>query len=110
MSETMRAVVRDLNATEIPTAGVASRTVHSDGRIRVVTLALASGAELTEHAASSQATISVVSGRLRLTLDGEVVDEAGPGAWVMMPPGLRHAVRADADSVLLLTLIREPED
>lgn len=109
MSDAAEAVVQDLAGTEVPPTGISSRTVHSDARLRVVTLALAAGEELTEHAASSQATITVLSGRLDLTLAGRTVADAGAGAWVMMPPGLRHAVRAHEPSVLLLTLLRDPQ-
>lgn len=102
------ATVVDLGAEGVvPNRGIHSAALHNDARVRVVSLAMAAGEELTDHAASSDATLLVVRGRANLDLgeDGRVID-AGPGTWVMMPAGLRHAVRAHEPTVLLLTLLR----
>ena len=90
---------------EVPAAGTLSRTMHQDDDVKVVVFGFAPGEELSEHTASRPALIQVLSGALRLTLDGEEV-HAPAGAWVHMPAGLRHAVRALEPSVMLLTLIR----
>ena len=82
---------------EVPAAGTLSRTMHQDDDVKVVVFGFAAGEELSEHTASRPALIQVLSGALQLTLDG---------AWVHMPAGLRHAVRALEPSVMLLTLIR----
>ncbi len=90
---------------EIPAAGTLSRTIHQDDGIKVVVFAFAAGEELSEHTSSQPAIIQVLRGELALTLAGEPVT-ARAGAWIHMGAGLRHAVRADIPSVMLLTLLR----
>lgn len=87
-----------------PESGTLSRTLHSDDDVRVVVFGFAQGEELTEHTSSRPAVIQVLRGELALTLAGEAVD-APEGAWVHMPAGMRHAVRAVTPSVMLLTLL-----
>jgi quercetin dioxygenase-like cupin family protein len=89
---------------EVPAAGTLSRTLHADGDVRVVVFGFAAGEELTEHTATRPAVIQVLRGRLELTLAGERVT-AEEGAWVHMGAGLRHAIRAEAPAVMLLTLL-----
>lgn len=91
---------------EIPATGTLSRTLHADDDVRVVVFGFAAGEELSEHTASRPALIQVIRGELRLTLDGETAT-AGPGAWIHMTAGLRHAVRAVTPAVMLLTLLRQ---
>jgi quercetin dioxygenase-like cupin family protein len=90
---------------EIPDEGTLSRTLHAGDDVRVVVFGFAAGEELSEHTASRPAVIQVIRGELELTLAGEAVT-AGPGAWVHMTAGLRHAVRAVTPAVMLLTLLR----
>jgi quercetin dioxygenase-like cupin family protein len=102
------ATVVDLGAADVvPAEGIHSRALVGDGRARMVSMALAAGEELSEHAASSTATIVILRGRADLELGERTVAAAGPGTWVLMPPGLRHAVRAREPTVLLLTLLRD---
>jgi quercetin dioxygenase-like cupin family protein len=63
------------------------------------------GEGLTEHRASRAAIVQVLSGRLRLTADGEDLD-AGPGFWLHMTAGTPHAIVAVEPTVMLLTLLR----
>lgn len=93
-----------------PDAGILSRTVHDADGLRLVLFGIAPGEELSEHTSARGALVQVLSGHLTLTLEG-VAHEVGPGDWVRMAPGLRHAVRADEPAVMLLTLlapVREP--
>jgi quercetin dioxygenase-like cupin family protein len=90
---------------EVPSNGILSRTVHEDERITLVLFGFDTGQELSEHTSSRAALIEVLDGTARITLDGEV-HEAGPGTWLAMPPGMRHAVRATSPLVMSLTLLR----
>jgi quercetin dioxygenase-like cupin family protein len=89
----------------IPEGGTLSRTVHKDEDVKVVVFAFDGGEELSEHTAAFPVVIQVLRGHLQVTLDGDTV-EAGPGSWVHMTAGLRHAVRAVEPTVMLLTLLR----
>lgn len=90
---------------EIPEEGTLTRVLYRDDQIRVVVFAFDEGQELTDHTAAVPALVQLVSGRIRLDLDGEPV-ELEPGSWVRMEASLTHAVVALEPSVMLLTLLR----
>jgi quercetin dioxygenase-like cupin family protein len=92
---------------EIPVQGTLSRVLYRDDLIRVVVFAFDEGQELTDHTAAKPAIVQVVSGRIRLDLDGDPV-ELGPGSWVRMAAHLTHAVYALEPAVMLLTLLKMP--
>ena len=90
---------------EIPEEGTLTRVLYRDDQIRVVVFAFDEAQELTDHTAAVPALVQVVSGRIRLDMDGDPV-ELGPGSWVRMDANLTHAVLALEPSVMLLTLLR----
>ena len=90
---------------EVPSNGILSRTVHEDERVTLVLFGFDTGQELSEHTSSRAALIEVLDGTAEITLDGEV-HEAGPGTWLAMPPGMRHAIRATTPLVMALTLLK----
>jgi quercetin dioxygenase-like cupin family protein len=90
---------------EVPTNGILSRTVHEDDRITLVLFGFDTGQELSEHTSSRAALIEVLEGTADITLDGDK-HEAGPGAWIAMPPGMRHAIRATSPMRMVLTLLK----
>ncbi len=89
-------------------AGRAARSI-AGGRDHVLgqtLLALREGAELAEHDSPPEATLQVFAGRVTLgAVDGQ--------SWTLSTgdfipiPDQRHWVRAEADSVFLLTVIRD---
>jgi quercetin dioxygenase-like cupin family protein len=90
---------------EIPAEGTLTRVLYRDDQIRVVVFAFDEGQELTDHTAAVPALVQVISGRIRLDLDGDPV-ELESGSWVRMEANLTHAVVALEPSVMLLTLLR----
>lgn len=84
---------------------VVSKVIHRDEDLDVTVFAFDAGEGLTEHTASRPAIVQVLSGRLRLTMGGEVFD-AGPGFWLHMTTGAPHALEAVEPTIMLLTLIR----
>ncbi len=92
------------NEIQIPVEGTLSQVLYRDDLIRVVVFAFDEGQELTDHTAAKPAIVQVVSGRLRLDLDGEPVD-LGPGSWVRMAAHLPHAVLALEPTIMLLTVV-----
>jgi quercetin dioxygenase-like cupin family protein len=98
--------VADLRAeVTVPEGGILSRTIHEDERCTLVVFAFDAGQELTEHTSAHAALIEILEGEALVTLDGEA-REAGPGAWISMPAGMRHAIRATTPMVMVLTLLR----
>lgn len=90
---------------EIPPEGTLSRVLYSDDQLRLVIFAFDKGQELTDHAAGVAAVVQMVSGTIRLNLDGEE-KVLGPRSWVHMPAGLPHAVLALEPSVMILSLLK----
>ncbi len=96
--------VPDLAAVvAIQPGAVVSKVIHRDEHVNVTVFGFDAGEGLTEHQASRPAIVQVLSGRLRFSVDGEVLD-AGPGFWLNMSPGARHSLEATEATVMLLTL------
>jgi len=84
-------------------SGRAGHTLpHPVDGLRQTVIALRGGAELGEHESPGPASLLVLRGRVRLTADAETVELA---AHQMSPiPNRRHGLRADEDSVVLLSV------
>ena len=88
-----------------PPDGILSRTLYEDEHLKAVLFGFGAGQELSEHTSTMPAILQLFSGEAQLTLGDDTLD-AGPGAFVHMPAGLRHAIRAKTPTVLLLLLLR----
>ncbi len=84
-----------------PADGILSRTLHEDEHFKAVIFGFGAGQELSEHTSTMPAILQVLSGEAQLTL-GDDTFAAAPGAFVHMPAGLCHAIRAKTPTVLLL--------
>lgn len=73
-----------------------------------VLLAICEGRELADHANPGEATLQVLSGRVRLSA-GDETWRVSSGRLVPIPRR-RHAVLAERDSVALLTMVRTSEE
>jgi len=90
---------------DIPADGILSRTLYADEGVKVVLFGFDAGQELSEHTASTPAILHIVQGEVRLALGDDSV-EAQAGAWVHMPPELKHSIYAKTPVVMLLLLIK----
>ena len=106
--ESSYTVCADIAALDIPADGILSRTLFNDDHLKVVLFAFATGQELSEHTASTPASIQILKGEARLKLGNDSV-EAKAGTWVHMPAQLRHSVRATTPLVMLLHLLKASE-
>lgn len=80
----------------------AAKTVATGNALRATLIALAEGAELSEHDAPAGATLHTLTGRVRLhTRGNEWVLEAGQ---LTPTPPQRHGLTALTDAVVLLTV------
>lgn len=94
-------------AVEIQPGSVVSKVIHRDEDLDVTVFGFDAGEGLTEHTASRTAIVQVLSGRLRLVVDGEDLD-AKAGFWLRMTAGSPHALEAVEPTVMLLTMLRPP--
>ncbi len=72
--------------------------------LRQTVIALTSGTSLGEHESPGEATLQVLSGRVRLTA-GDDSWHARTGDLLLIPP-TRHALVADEDAVVLLSVVK----
>ncbi len=97
------------NVTELlpdmPADSIISRTIYTDEHIKAVLFGFAAGQELSEHTASQPAILHILNGEANLTLGDDSL-EARAGAWIHMPPLLRHSIYAKTPVVMLLLLIK----
>ncbi|PWH06358.1 cupin [Brachybacterium endophyticum] len=93
-----------LEAARRDERGRSAELVVHDGELRQSVIALVRGACLSAHNSPPAASIQVLSGRLRVELDGEVQGEVGAGElWALTHE--RHAVLALEDTAFLLTTV-----
>lgn len=74
--------------------------------LRQTVIGMIKGSHLGEHASPGEATIQVLSGRVRLIF-GEDSWDGRRGDLLIVPDG-RHSLEALEDSALLLTVSKQP--
>lgn len=87
-------------------SGRSARTMHggSGTSLRQTLVALVAGQALAEHDSPGEATLQVLRGRVRLVAG----EQSWPGTTgaLLVVPATRHALYADEDSAVLLTVAR----
>ncbi len=87
----------------------AARTlIAGNAPLRQTVIALAAEAQMSEHENPGYATVHVLSGSARLVA-GSSTFELRTGSHLVVPHE-RHSVHADADTVLLLSVVLANED
>jgi quercetin dioxygenase-like cupin family protein len=99
---------RLLDLVEVQEGGIVSRTLAKRAGGTLTLFGFDAGQSLSEHSAPFDAFVQVLAGRLRLRIGGVDLD-AGAGQMVLMPADVPHALEAVEPSVMLLTMIRDPE-
>jgi quercetin dioxygenase-like cupin family protein len=95
------------NELDIPKDGILSRILLKNEHVNVTIFGFDAGQELSEHTASTPATIYILRGEADLTLGGDQ-QQARPGTWVYMPARMPHSLSAKTPVVMLLTLVKNP--
>lgn len=84
-------------------SGRHTRTLIKDADLRVILIALRSGARLEEHHAPGRITIHALDGRLRVGVAGRSIDLPA-GHLATIGPAIPHEVEALEDGAFLLTI------
>lgn len=71
---------------------------------KVVAFEFAAGDELREHAARHPILVQVIRGEVVFTVGGQDINLT-PGQVIHLTPMLRHAVRAEQDATLTVTML-----
>ena len=89
----------------VPERGILSMTLQTDERSKIIQFVFAPGQELSAHTAPFPAILYIVKGEAELTL-GEDTKQAAAGTLVHMPAQLPHSVKAKAELVMLLIMLK----
>jgi quercetin dioxygenase-like cupin family protein len=96
--------IRDLRSELGRTSGGrAAKTLAKAGGLRVTLILLRGGVTVDPQAAAGGASLQVLEGRLRVQADTRVL-EATPGDLVVLGENLREPIRAEEDSLFLVTV------
>lgn len=93
-----------LEAARANPHGRSAELILRDGVLRQSVIAMCEGAELAEHNSPDAASIQVLRGKVVITSQGDRDVESAAGDLDVLTHH-RHAVRALADSVFLLTTV-----
>jgi quercetin dioxygenase-like cupin family protein len=91
--------------TKFAPNGIVSRTLLRTPNSRTVLFGFAEGQELTEHTSTQHALIQVLSGECDFSLAGKP-NRLKAGDLLYLPPNLPHAVKANTQFSMLLTLTK----
>ena len=91
-------------------AGRSAHTVHGghDHMLRQTLIALTGGSELAEHNSPGQSTLQVLQGQVRVTAGTDTW--SGEAGDLLVLPRERHALHADSDAVVLLTVLADSRE
>ena len=99
-------LIPDLEAlvNEIQPDSIVSRTFCRDNGLKAILFGFDAGQELSEHTSSQAAIIQIVKGDATVTL-GDDQHELSAGAWMSMPPRLKHSIVAKTQLHMLLLML-----
>lgn len=83
---------------------IVSRTFYSGERAKAVVFGFDAGQELSEHTSSQSVIVQIVQGEATVTL-GEDRHELKAGAWLHLPPHLKHSIYARTPLIMLLLML-----
>jgi quercetin dioxygenase-like cupin family protein len=89
-------------------SGRAAQTVNGghEKSLRQTVIAMNANAELAEHANPGEATVHVLHGRVVLSSSGQSWE--GRDGDLIIVPDAPHSLRAEQDSIVLLTVAKLP--
>ena len=80
-----------------------TRSLARESGVSVIMMAMEGGDVLDKHHANGAVTVHLLDGHATLTARDETID-LRPGQLVMMQPNVTHNLRAEEQSVVLLTV------
>ena len=83
--------------------GIVTKVLSETESATYVLFCMKKDTELSEHTSTSEAVVTVVSGKGVFTLEGEEIQMV-PGVFIPMEPNAKHAIRAEEDLLFVLGL------
>ncbi|MHC4122146.1 MAG: cupin domain-containing protein, partial [Planctomycetota bacterium] len=90
---------------EYATDSIVSKTILDKSAGTITLFAFDKGQKLSEHTAPYDAVVQVLDGLAKLTIGGEDIKVVA-GEIIIMPANVPHAVAAEENFKMLLTMIR----
>jgi quercetin dioxygenase-like cupin family protein len=87
----------------IPEESIVSRTFFRGEHVKGVVFGFDAGQELSEHTSSQRLVVQIIRGEATITV-GDDRHELAPGAWMQLPPRLKHSVQAKTPLIMLLLM------
>lgn len=92
-------IVTNLNEqVDYPEKGVRNKSLHKDEQTQHSLMCLAAGTTIAEHTSPRNVTLTIVSGKGTLTLEGREIC-LQPEVFILMPANAPHALQT-TDSTL----------
>lgn len=93
---------------DIQPDSITSRSFYKGESMNAILFGFDAGQELSEHTSSKATVLQIIEGEATITLGGDV-HKVTQGAWMQMPPHLKHSVYADTPLKLLLLMFKSYE-
>lgn len=88
---------------KLPGHGRQTKNLARESWMSIVMMAMESGDALHEHSAPGTVTVQVLSGHAAISAEEHAID-LRPGELVVFQPNICHDIRAEEQSVVLLTI------
>lgn len=79
------------------------KNIARESGVSLVMMAMESGDALKEHSTPGTTSVQVIRGHVTLEAEGQSVS-LRPGGLLLFQPGVRHDIRAEEQSAVLLTI------
>ncbi|MGH2632555.1 MAG: cupin domain-containing protein [Tepidiformaceae bacterium] len=87
----------------LASGGRQAQNIAREGGVSLVLMAIEGGDSVREHSTPGATTVTAIRGHIVVTGGGQAMD-LRPGQLVLFQPGVRHDLRAEEQSVVLLTI------
>ncbi len=95
--------VADQLVSQLPGKRRETKNLARESGVSVLMMAMEAGDAVREHSADGMVTVQALRGCTVLSV-GEESFQLLPGHLIMLQPGIRHDIRAEEQSVVLLTI------
>lgn len=100
----VKSVIANLaESMQFPREGIYSKVLVQSDASNYTLMCLAKGSDISEHTSSREAAVTVLKGSGVFTLKGKKI-KMKPGVFIFMPKKAPHALRADENLAILLSL------
>jgi quercetin dioxygenase-like cupin family protein len=99
-----KSLVKNLNELmEFPREGIFSKVLVKTDTTNHTLMCLAKGSDISEHTSTREAAVTVLKGKGTFVLNGKKI-KMQPGVLIFMPKNAPHALSAEENLAILLSL------